>query len=125
MKMLLGFGVAALAGAIAGGVAVQTLHAQSKPPAWAVAEFEIIGAKAFQEFAAGNAKGVADAGGRFISRRGATYSMAGEPPKTIALVAWDSFDRAEAYYKSDTWKNLAQARDKGSKFRAYLVEGTK
>ena len=90
-----------------------------------VAEFEIVDAKIFQEFSAGNTKGVTDAGGRFVSRRGTTYSMAGEPPKTIALVAWDSFEQAEAYYKSETWKNLAAVRDKGAKFRAYLVEGTK
>jgi uncharacterized protein (DUF1330 family) len=125
MKTVWSIGVAVLVGGIAGGVAVQSIHAQTKAPAWAVAEFEIVDAKIFQEFSAGNTKGVTDAGGRFVSRRGTTYSMAGEPPKTIALVAWDSFEQAEAYYKSDTWKNLAAARDKGAKFRAYLVEGTK
>lgn len=125
MKTAWGISIAVLVGAIAGGVAVGALHAQTKAPAWAVAEFEIVDAKIFQEFSAGNTKGVTDAGGRFVSRRGTTYSMAGEPPKTIALVAWDSFEQAEAYYKSDTWKNLAAARDKGAKFRAYLVEGTK
>lgn len=116
--------LSALLGAGIGGAAVQGLHAQTKRPAYAVAEFEITDPQVFKEFADGNTKGATAAGGRFIVRRGKTMALAGEPPKTIAVVAWDNFDQAQAYYTSEHWKNIATPRDKGAKFRAFLVETT-
>jgi uncharacterized protein (DUF1330 family) len=124
MKKIHVIALSASTGIAAGALFVQALHAQAKPPAYAVAEFEITDPQAFKEFSDGNQKGVAAAGGRFIVRRGKTMTIAGEAAKTIAVVAWDNFDQAQAYYASDTFKGIAGSRDKGAKFRAFLVETT-
>jgi uncharacterized protein (DUF1330 family) len=124
MKTYLAMAAAMTTGMAIGACAVNVLYAQGKPPAYAVAEFEITDAQVFKEFSDGNLQGVAAAGGRFIARRGKTMSIAGDPPKTIAVVAWDSFEQAQAYFNSDTFKKIAGPRDKGSKFRAFLIETT-
>lgn len=124
MKTYVAISAALLTGMAIGGFAMQGLQAQAKPPAYAVAEFEITDPAVFKEFSDGNQRGVAAAGGRFIVRRGKTMPIAGAPPKIIAVVAWDNFDQAQAYYNSDTFKSIAGPRDKGSKFRAFLVEAT-
>jgi uncharacterized protein (DUF1330 family) len=106
-----------------GAVAVQGLHAQVMPKAYAVAEFDVVDAATFKEFAEGNTKGVTAAGGRFLVRPGRVVSIAGDTPKKFALVEWPSFDQAHAYYTSDTWKKLEPLYSKGAKFRAVLIEG--
>ena len=106
-----------------GAITVQALHAQATPKAYAVAEFDVVDAATFKEFAEGNAKGIAAAGGRFLVRPGRVEPIAGDAPTKFALVEWPNFDQAHAYYTSDTWKKLVPLYSKGAKFRAVLIEG--
>jgi len=47
----------------------------------------------------------------------------GAPPKSVAIVEWDSLDDAVAFYKSKAWTDLAPQRDKATKaIRRYVVE---
>jgi uncharacterized protein (DUF1330 family) len=61
--------------------------------------------------------------GRFIARGGRTYVVNGEPPKRVAIVQWQSFEKAKAFYESAEYKAVIPIRDKSSKFRAYVIEG--
>ena len=103
--------------------AVQGVNAQEKPPAFTIAEIEIIDPESFQTFSGLNAQGVAAAGGRFLVRRGRIVTSAGHAPKDVAMIAWDNLDQATAYFDSATFRGLIPLRDKGAKVRLFTVEG--
>jgi uncharacterized protein (DUF1330 family) len=49
--------------------------------------------------------------------------MEGAAPKRVAITEWDSLEKAEAFYNSTAWKDLAPQRDKAVKtIRRYAVE---
>jgi uncharacterized protein (DUF1330 family) len=112
LAMLVGFGL--------GAVAAQFLHAQATLPAYTVAEVEVTDPATYQQYIA---VGVPPSDGRFIARGGRTYVVNGEPPKRVAIVQWQSFEKAKAFYESAEYKAVIPIRDKSSKFRAYVIEG--
>jgi uncharacterized protein (DUF1330 family) len=114
----------AIVSAIAGAGLVQTLHAQSKPKAYAIAEIEVTDADKFKPYLEGTGVIVPQAGGLFLARGNKTFAFAGAPPKpVIAVVEWDSYEQAQAFFNSDAYKKLIPAREAGSNFRAFVVEG--
>jgi uncharacterized protein (DUF1330 family) len=123
MQQNLKLTVALLAGIAIGGAALSGLHAQAKPPAFTIAEIEVIDPATFQVFAKRNAAGVKAAGGRFLALRGRIVSSEGTPPKGIALIEWDGLDKAVEYFTSAAFKELIPLRDKGAKVRLFHVEG--
>ena len=68
------------AGAALGAAAVQTLHAQAKPPAFQIAEVTVANEDAFsKEFLPVIGKLDMEAGGKFLVRGGKTISVEGAP----------------------------------------------
>ena len=64
---------------------------------------------------------------RFRRRLGLRDKVVGlegpPPPKRVGLTEWDSLEKAEAFYKSKAWTDLAPERDKAVKtIRRYAVE---
>jgi uncharacterized protein (DUF1330 family) len=56
---------------------------------------------------------------------GKVVAMEGTAPKRVAITEWESLDKAEAFYKSKAWNDLAPQRDKAVKtMRRYVVEAT-
>jgi uncharacterized protein (DUF1330 family) len=114
----------AIVSAVAGAGLVQALHAQGHPKAYAVAEIEVTDAAKFKPYLDGTAVIVPQAGGRFLARGNKTLVLAGAAPKpVVAVVEWDSFEQAQAFFNSDAYKKLIPDRDSGSSFRAFIVEG--
>jgi uncharacterized protein (DUF1330 family) len=59
----------------------------------------------------------------FIVRGGRTFVVNGAPPKRIAVIRWDSYEKAQAFFDSETYRQLISLRDKSSNFRAFVIEG--
>jgi uncharacterized protein (DUF1330 family) len=117
LAMLAGFGL--------GAVAVQGLHAQTKSKAYTVTELETLDAKAAADFAVRVQKMQEGAGGRnFRTGGGKVTGMEGPPPpQRVAITEWDNLDKAQAFFKSKEWADLAPERDKALKtVRRYAVE---
>jgi uncharacterized protein (DUF1330 family) len=117
--------VAVLAGAVLGAAAVQGLHAQAKPKAYTVTELETIDAKAAADVAKRIWDAQTKAGGRnFRTGGGKAVGLEGpSPPKRVAITEWESLEKAEAFWKSKAWTDLAPDRDKALKtIRRYAVE---
>ena len=112
LAMVAGFGLGALA--------VQVLHAQATPPAYTIAEVEVTDPAMYQQYIA---VGVPPTAGRFIARGGKTYVINGAPPKRIAVIQWESLEKAKAFYESEEYKRVIPIRDKSSNFRAFVIEG--
>ena len=112
--------VGAVAGFGRGVFAVQVLHAQARPPAYTVAEVEVTDPETYKQYIA---VGVPPTDGHFIARGGSIYVVNGAPPKRIAIVQWQSLEKAKAFYESEAYKRVIPIRDKSSIFRAYVIEG--
>jgi len=116
--------VCAILSGIAGAGLVQTLHAQTKPKAYTIAEIDVTDAAKFQHYLDGTAVIVLQAGGRFLARGNKTFTIGGTPPRTVvAVLEWDSYEQAHTFFNSDAYKKLVPDRDAGSNFRAFVVEG--
>ena len=127
MKTYFTVAVSMLAGAALGAGAIETLHAQAKPPAYVVAEIDVTNADAFtKEFAplAGKALSASDPGYKVLARGGKTVTIDGDPPKARVIVnSFTDMDHAVAAYASADYKSARAIGDKYAKFRIFAVEG--
>jgi uncharacterized protein (DUF1330 family) len=126
MKTWYTVGLSMIAGAALGGAAVQGVQAQlAAKKAYAVTELESLDAQAAADIAKRVQAAQAEAGGRNLRTAGGkVVGLEGPPPpKRVGLTEWDSLEKAEAFYKSKAWTDLAPERDKAVKtIRRYAVE---
>lgn len=116
--------VSVMAGIATGAAAVQALHAQARPPAFVVGEIDVKNADLLdKEYVPGASKAVRDGGGKYLAVGGKSVSFYGEPPKRIAIMAFDSLEKAEAAFNSAAYKQAKAVGDKYATFRIYAVEG--
>ena len=48
----------------------------------------------------------------------------GLPPKRFAIGVFDTMEQAQAYRTSAAYKEIVPMRDKSSKYRAFIAEGS-
>ena len=118
-------GLAMIASAALGAAAVQTLHAQTKPPAYNVAEITIKDQDGYnKEYLPLITKALTDAGGKFIVRGGKTISYEGAAPAPrVVVVQFENLDKLQALYNSAPYKDAIAVGDKYSTQRIFGVEG--
>ena len=116
--------VSVMAGVALGAAGVQALHAQAKPPAFVVGEIDVKNAELLdKEYVPNASKAVRDGGGKYLVVGGKSVSFYGEPPKRIAIMAFDNLEKAEAAFNSAAYKQAKAVGDKYATFRIYAVEG--
>jgi uncharacterized protein (DUF1330 family) len=125
MKTCFTIALSMVAGISIGAVAVQTLHAQSKPPAYVIAEIDVMDQDGYaKEYLSRSAKPInEEGGGKFLSRGSKSISIRGEPPKRIVLFAFENLDRAQGAFASPGYAEAYAHGEKYAKFRIYAVEG--
>src|SRR5262245_65680354 len=98
MKSYYTVGLSVLAGIGVGAIAVQTLHAQAKPPIYRVAEIQITDVEAYtKEFAPKAQAALKGAGGRFLAAGEKVTALEGDPPKTrVTIQVWESLEKMQA-----------------------------
>ncbi len=108
-----------------GALGSHVLHAQPKPPAYVIGEIDIHGdAAAFdKEYVPPAAQAVIAGGGKYVVRGGKSVSLYGAPPKRIAIMAFESLEKAEAVFKSPAYTDAKKIGDKYADFRIYAIEG--
>ena len=120
-----------IAGAALGGVAIQGLHAQAKPPVYYIAEIDVTNPDAYGKEYAPKAQAIIKAsGGRLVAIGGAAGAGAksltvfdGEAPKRVAIQVWDSMEKIKAWRANPEYIELRKIGDKYAKFRSFAVEG--
>lgn len=113
-----------IAGVVVGAAAMQVLHAQTKPPAYLIAEIDVTDANLYQAYQAKGGPLYGQFGARFVARGGRVDAFAGDPPKRAIVAVFDSLEKAQAFRDSPAYQELIPVRDKSSKFRAYVLEGS-
>ena len=116
--------LAVVAGAALGAAAMQGLHAQATPKAYAITETEVLDAAAQAAYTPVVRPVLQAAGARPISRPGGrVVAIEGTAPKRVGIQEWDSVEKAQEFYSSKAWTDLAPQRDKAIKtIRRYIVE---
>jgi uncharacterized protein (DUF1330 family) len=124
MKTQFVVGIALLIGVGVGAVAVQSLHAQARPPAYVIAEIDVMNQDGYaKEYLPTGSKAVLAGGAKYLARGSRTAEIKGEPPKRIVLLAFENFDAAQATFASPAFMEAAAIGEKHAKFRIYAVEG--
>ena len=124
MKTQFAVGLALLIGVGVGAVAVQSLRAQVKPPAYVVAEIDVVNQDGYtKEYIPAGSKAVLAGGAKYLARGTRTASIKGEPPKRIVLFTFENFEAAQATFASPAFMEAATIGEKYARFRIYAVEG--
>jgi uncharacterized protein (DUF1330 family) len=118
-------GLGMVASAARGATAVQTLHAQTKPPAYNIAEITIKDQDGYnKEYLPLITKALTDAGGKFLVRGGKTISYEGAAPATrVVVIQFESLDKLQALYNSAPYKDAVAVGDKYATQRIFGAEG--
>jgi uncharacterized protein (DUF1330 family) len=114
MNRQMTMGLAMLGSAALGAAAVQTLHAQAKPPAFQIVEVTVNNPDGYtKEFLPVIGKATTDAGGKFLAPA--------EP--RIVVIQYDSLDKMQAAFDSPAFKQAMAVGNKFSTQRIFGVEG--
>jgi uncharacterized protein (DUF1330 family) len=98
-----------------------TSEAQTSVPGYLVVEFEVVDTDAWAKYSAG-ARALTNIG-KFVVRGAKGTGLAGEPPRSITLLKFPSVEEAIAFDNSPQYVALKPLRDKGAKWRSYVVPG--
>jgi uncharacterized protein (DUF1330 family) len=114
-----------LVGGAIGGAAVQTLHAQIKPPVYLIALNEVTNPEAYlKEFSIPTQASVKAAGGRYLVIGAKVTPLDGTPPKArIVIQVWDSMEKLQAWYNSPEFEAIRKNGMKHATFHTFCRWG--
>lgn len=117
---------AGLALGVLGPVAAQAqIDAPAAKPAYFVAEYEVTDRDGMKPYSAQVQSTFEPYGGRFVVRGGGVTSLEGEPVRGgLVVIAFDSVEKAKAWYESPAYGKIRPLRWKSAKTRVYIVEGS-
>jgi len=116
VSMVAGFGLGALA--------IQTLHAQAKPPVYVVTEIDVTNVDAYtKEYVPVVRPIIEKSGGKLIAVSQNPTSLEGAAQKSrVAINMFENLEKAKAWREGADYKEARKIGDKYAKFRAYVVE---
>ena len=117
--------LAVLAGVSIGAAAARAIHAQQvlTPPAYIIAEVDVTDPATMQKYGEKVPETLAPFEHHYVVRGGKTQSLEGEPPKRIVVIAFDSADKARAWYDSPAYAAIKPIRQSAAKSRIFIAEG--
>ena len=93
-------------------------------PAYVILNVEVTDPERFAEYARTGAPTVAQYGGRYLARGGATEKLEGGlEPKRVVVIAFESADRARAWWASSEYAGPKVVRQSSARSDVILVEG--
>jgi uncharacterized protein (DUF1330 family) len=124
MKTSFAAASALVAGIGIGAFAVNSIHAQAKPPVYMIEDNTVRDPQGFaQEFAPLARESLKVHGGRYLGG-GSGVSIDGEPPKgRVVLVQWDSMEQMTKWRHSPEYGKARAVGEKYGNFRIFAVDG--
>jgi uncharacterized protein (DUF1330 family) len=118
--------LAVLAGVSIGVAGARAIHAQQvkAPPAYVIAEVEVIDSTTLQKYAEKAPQIVASFNGHYVVRGGNVQALEGEPPKGfVVVIGFESAEKAREWYDSPTYSAIKPFRQSSTKSRIFIAEG--
>jgi uncharacterized protein (DUF1330 family) len=116
----------AVLGGVSIGVAGATaIHAQQAkvPPAYVIAEVDVTDPTTFQKYREKVPETLAPFNAHFLIRGGKIQSFEGEAPKRFVVIAFDSMEKAQAWWDSPAYEAIKPIRQSSAKSRLFIAEG--
>ena len=115
-----------LTGAVAAGAAIQTLHAQAKPPVYMIAINEVSNQDGYtREYVPPAQKSVKDHGGVYVAAGPGTQVVGNLPSGPVVILRWESMEALEAWRNSPDFQAAFRVGEKYAKFNIIVVNGVK
>jgi uncharacterized protein (DUF1330 family) len=93
-------------------------------PAYVIAEVDVADAAGYEEYKAQVPATIAQYGGRYLARGGATLALEGDAPAgRVALLEFPSLEQAHAWWASQEYTPLRAIRQRTARARLIAVTG--
>ena len=125
MPSKLSSGAAAFGCFVAGAFCANLVLAQaSVPRAYLVAEVQVTDPDTYKTYIPKVQPTLDPFGGHFIARAGKMVSLEGAPPNgRVVLIEFPSLEKAQQFWDSPAYREIAPIRKKSAKSRIFLLEG--
>jgi len=115
-----------LGGMAIGAVAIQTLHAQAKPPVYMIAINEVSNQEGYtKEYISPAQKSVKDHGGVYVAAGPGTQVAGNLPNGPVIILRWESMEALQSWRNSPEFQAALQMGQKYAKFNIIAVNGIK
>ena len=109
---------------IAAALFIGVVIGQSQKKAYIVVQADVTNQDQYQEYAKIAPGIVAKYGGRYLARAGRTTTLEGPAAKSrVVVLEFPTFERAEAFYRSDEYVAARKLRAGAASAQFVLVEG--
>jgi uncharacterized protein (DUF1330 family) len=124
MKTRHAIALSAILGALIGALAVQSLHAQAKPPVYMVAINEVSDQEGYaKEYLPDAQKAIKDHGGIYVAA-GPAQQVAGSLPNGRAVILkWESMEALMAWRNSPDYQAALKKGEQYAKYNIVAVKG--
>jgi uncharacterized protein (DUF1330 family) len=115
-----------LVGLILGAAAMETLHAQAKPPAYMIAINEVRNQEGYtKEYVPPAQKSVKDHGGVYVAAGPGTQVTGNLPNGPVVILRWDSIEALQSWHNSPDFQAALKIGEKYAQFNIIAVDGMK
>lgn len=116
LTALIGFGL--------GGAAVQTIHAQAKPPVYMIAINEVSNQEGYaKEYLPDAQKAIKDHGGVYVAAGPGTQIAGSLPNGRVVILRWESMEVLQKWRNSPEYQGALKKGEKYAKYNIIAVNG--
>lgn len=126
MKTTYTVAMSILAGIAIGGAAIQTLHAQAKPPVYMIAINEVSNQEGYaKEYLPPAQKSIKDHGGVYVAAGPGTQVAGNLPNGRVVILRWDSMEALQKWRNSPEYQAALKVGQQYAKYNIIAVNGVR
>lgn len=126
MKTKYTMGLSLLSGIALGGAAIQTLHAQAKPPVYAIALNEVTNQEGYtKEYLPKGRAAILAHGGVYVAAGAGTMITGSVPKDRIVVLRFESLDAVKNWFNSSDYQEANKIGQKYAHYNIIAVDGVK
>ncbi len=115
-----------VAGIAIGGAAIQTLHAQAKPPVYMIAINEVSNQEGYaKEYLPPAQKSIKDHGGVYVAAGPGTQVAGNLPNGRVVILRWESMEALQGWRNSPEYQAALKVGQQYAKYNIIAVNGVK
>jgi uncharacterized protein (DUF1330 family) len=126
MKVRYAVALSMLAGAAVGGTAVQSLHAQAKPPVYMIAINEISSQEGYtKQYLPTAQKTIKEHGGVYVAAGPGTQIDGSFPKGRVVILRWESMEALNGWRHSPEYEAIRKIGEGFATYNVVAVDGVK